>query len=70
MAPNLANERPIDARIQSREDCVDYISPNSLLLGRTGPRGDLGSFEFEGYAYKRLRAIQTEVDGSGGSGVS
>ncbi|KAI3354310.1 hypothetical protein L3Q82_018497 [Scortum barcoo] len=62
MAANLANERPIDARTQSREDCVDYISPNSLLLGRSGPRGDLGSFEFEGYAYKRLRAIQTEVD--------
>ena len=62
MAANLANERPIDARTQSREDCVDYISPNSLLLGRTGPRGDLRSFEFDGYAYKRLRAIQTEVD--------
>ena len=60
MAANLANERPIDARTQSREDCVDYISPNSLLLGRTRPRGDLGSFEFEGYPYKR--AIQTEVD--------
>ncbi|KAI3352112.1 hypothetical protein L3Q82_020927 [Scortum barcoo] len=45
MAANLANERPIDARTQSREDCVDYISPNSLLLGRSGPRGDLGSFE-------------------------
>ncbi|KAB5567602.1 hypothetical protein PHYPO_G00234660 [Pangasianodon hypophthalmus] len=62
MASNLANERPIDARTQSQEDCVDYISLNSLLLGRAGPRGDLGSFEFEGYPYKRLRAIQTEVD--------
>lgn len=62
MAANLANERPIDARTQSREDCVEYISPNSLLLGRTGPRGDLGSFDFDGYPYKRLRAIQTEVD--------
>lgn len=62
MASNLANERPIDARTQSREDCVEYISPNSLLLGRTGPRGDPGTFDFEGYPYKRLRAIQTEVD--------
>ncbi len=33
MAANLANERPIDARTQSREDCIQYISPNSLLLG-------------------------------------
>lgn len=62
MASNLANERPIDARTQSREDCVEYISPNSLLLGRTGPRGDPGTFDFEGYSYKRLRTIQAEVD--------
>lgn len=62
MASNLANERPIDARTQSREDCVEYISANSLLLGRTGPSGDPGTFDFEGYSYKRLRAIQTEVD--------
>ncbi|XP_055768950.1 uncharacterized protein LOC129844827 [Salvelinus fontinalis] len=61
-AANLANERPIDARTQSREDCIEYISPNSLLLGRIGPRGDLGCFDFERYPYKRLRAIQTEVD--------
>lgn len=32
MAANLANERPIDARTQSREDCISYITPNSLLL--------------------------------------
>ena len=62
MAANLANERPIDARTQSREDRVEYISPNSLLLGRATPRGDPGSFDFEGYSYKRLRMIQTEVD--------
>ncbi|XP_059192192.1 uncharacterized protein LOC131974080 [Centropristis striata] len=62
MASNLANERPINARDQSGEDCVEYISPNSLLLGRTGPTGDPGTFDFEGYSYKRLRAIQTEVD--------
>ncbi|XP_077453384.1 uncharacterized protein LOC144071828 isoform X1 [Stigmatopora argus] len=62
MAANLANERPIDARTQSREECIDYISPNTLLLGRTGPEGDVGSFDFQGYPYKRLRAIQTEVD--------
>lgn len=52
-AANLANERPIDARTQSREDCIEYISPNSLLLGRIGPRGDLGCFDFESYPYKR-----------------
>lgn len=26
------------------------------------PKGDLGSFEFEGYSYKRLRVIQAEVN--------
>ncbi len=62
MAANLANERPIDARIQSREDCIDYISPNSLLLGRAGSKGDPGRFQFENYSYKRLGIIQTEVN--------
>lgn len=62
MAANLANERPIDARIQSREDCIDYISPNSLLLGRAGSKGNPGRFDLENYSYKRLRVIQTEVN--------
>lgn len=61
MAANLANERPIDARTQSREDCVEYITPNSLLLGRANPKGDPGDFQFDGYPYKRLKSIQAEV---------
>lgn len=62
MAANLANERPIDARTQSREDCVEYVSPNTLLLGRAGPKGDSGGFEFRDYPYKRLSFIQGQVD--------
>lgn len=62
MAANLANERPIDARTQSREDCIWYISPNSLLLGRTGPKGDTGDFTFGGYPHRRLQVIQAEVN--------
>ena len=62
MAANLANERPIDARAQSHEECVEYITPNTLLLGRASAKGDPGDFEFEGYPYKRLRVIQSEVD--------
>nr|XP_043874409.1 uncharacterized protein LOC122764147 isoform X1 [Solea senegalensis] len=61
MAANLANERPIDARTQSREDCVEYITPNSLLLGRANPKGDPGDFQFDGYPYKRLKHIQAEL---------
>nr|XP_054588876.1 uncharacterized protein LOC129153544 [Nothobranchius furzeri]XP_054588877.1 uncharacterized protein LOC129153544 [Nothobranchius furzeri] len=61
MAANLANERPIDAKTQSREDCVGYITPNSLLLGRANLKGDPGDFQFDGYPYKRLKSIQTEV---------
>lgn len=33
LAANLANERPIDARVQSREDCIQYITLNTVLLG-------------------------------------
>lgn len=52
MAANLANERLIDPRTQSREYCLEYITPNSLLLWRASPRGDPGDFNFEGYPYK------------------
>ncbi len=62
MAANLANERPIDARTQSREDCVEYVTPNSLLLGRSGSKGDPGDFDFIGYPHKRLKVIQEEVN--------
>ncbi|KAJ8009689.1 hypothetical protein DPEC_G00094120 [Dallia pectoralis] len=58
----LTNERPVDARAQVQEDCVEYITPNSLLLGRASSRGDPGDFQFEGYPYKRLRVIPSEVN--------
>nr|AAD26627.1 unknown [Takifugu rubripes] len=45
-AANLANERPIEARVQSKEDCIRYVSPNSLLLGRASNSGDFNSFDF------------------------
>ena len=61
MAANLVNERPLNARVQSREDRVEYVSPNSLLLGRASPKGDPGDFQFEGYSYKR-QSIQQEVN--------
>lgn len=62
LAANLANERPVDARIQSREDCIQYVTPNSLLLGRASQSGDFKTFDFSNYLYKRLRAMQAEVD--------
>ena len=40
---------------------MEYITPNSLLLGRTSPRADPGDFQFDGYPYKRLQSIQREV---------
>lgn len=61
MAANLANERPIDARVQSREESIHYLTPNSLLLGRASLGGDVKTFNFDAYPYKRLRAIQAEV---------
>ncbi len=62
MAANLANERPIDARTQSRDDCVEYVTPNSLLLGRSGPKGDPGDFDFVCYPYKILKVIQSQEE--------
>lgn len=44
------------------EKTVDYISPNSLLLSQAMPEGDLRSFKFYEYSYKRLEIIQGEMD--------
>lgn len=61
LAANLANERPIDAKMQSREDCIQYVTPNSLLLGRASQSGDVKVFDFASYPYKILQAMQSEV---------
>lgn len=54
MTANRANARPTDARTQSREDSIECITPNSLLLGRASPKGDHGDFQFDGCPYKKL----------------
>ena len=61
-AANLANERPIDARTQSREDSVQFITPNCLLLGRASQGGDVRTFDFSDYPYKRLKEMQAQVN--------
>ena len=58
VAANLANEQPIDARVQSREDCIQYVTPNTLLLGRASQSGDFKTLDFSSYPYKRLRGGQ------------
>lgn len=58
LAANLANECPLDAQVQSRENCLQYVSPNTFLLGRASPRSDTRTFDFASYSYKRLREIQ------------
>lgn len=50
LASNLAIEQPIDVRTQSREDYVEYLSLNTLLLDRSGPMRGPGTFDFEGYS--------------------
>lgn len=30
-APNLINDRPIDAKVQEQEDAVEYLTTNSLV---------------------------------------
>ena len=62
LAANLANERPIDARAQSRDGSILYVTPNSLLLGSASQSGDTRSFDFAMYPYKRLREMETQVN--------
>ena len=61
-AANLTNERPIDARAQEQEDSVEYLTPNSLILGRTGQGGDTNGMDIETRSWRRLRAVQAGVD--------
>ena len=61
LAANLANERPIDARVQSHEDRIKYITPNTLLLGRATRSGDFKAFDYSMYPFKRLQEMQTQV---------
>lgn len=62
LAANLSSERPIGAWAQLHDETVEVITPNSLLLGRTGPIGDTRGFEYPSYPVMWLRAIQIEVD--------
>ncbi|XP_077949972.1 uncharacterized protein LOC144389412 [Gasterosteus aculeatus] len=61
-AANLTNERPIDARAQEQEDSVEYLTPNSLILGRASLGGDTSGLDLDTHPWRRLRAIQIGVD--------
>lgn len=61
-AANLTNERPIDARAQEQEDSIEYLTPNTLLLGRTRQGGDTGGIDLCTHPWRRLRSIQIGVD--------
>ncbi|RXN38928.1 gag-pol fusion poly [Labeo rohita] len=61
-AANLTNERPIDAKAQVQEDSIEYLTPNTLLLGRTRQGGDTGGIDLCTLPWRRLRAIQIGVD--------
>lgn len=61
LAANLANGCPIDVRIQSREDRIQYVMPNALL-GCASQDGEFKTFSFTNYPYKRLQEIETQVN--------
>lgn len=59
-AANITNERPIDATAQEQENIIEYLTPNSLILGRASPGGDTCGFDLETHSWRR--AIQIGVD--------
>ena len=61
-AANLTNERPIDAHAQEQEESVDYITPNSLILGRSSVGGDTDGLDLVTHPWRRLRNIHNLVD--------
>lgn len=61
-AANLTNECPIDARAQEQENTIEYLTPNSLILGRASPGGDTCGLDLDTHFWRQLRAIQSGVD--------
>ncbi|XP_019738326.1 uncharacterized protein LOC109523554 isoform X3 [Hippocampus comes] len=61
-AANLTNERPIDAHAQEQEESIDYITPNSLILGRSSVGGDTDGLDLVTHPWRRLRNIHNLVD--------
>lgn len=68
MTASLTNERSVNARTNSREDYVDYVSPNSLLLSQTIPKGDLRSFRMT--PTRDWKSFKEKWTDSGRSGVN
>jgi len=62
VAANLTNDRPIDAKAQEQEDAVEYLTPNSLILGRSGHGGDMHGINVDTHPWRRLRTVQAGVD--------
>ena len=66
---NLLNERPVGLK-PTDTSCLDYLSPNSLLLGRNSPRISAGPFQPEEDSYtddprairSRFLLVQSIVD--------
>ena len=55
---NLVNERPIGTKPNSRTD-TEYLSPNSLLLGRNSSRVSSGPFQSQDVYDERPEASKT-----------
>lgn len=41
---------------------MEYLTPNSLVLGRTGQGGDMHGIDLETHPWRRLRAVQAGVN--------
>ena len=57
-ASNLVNERPIGTKPNSQTD-TEYLSPNSLLLGRNSSRISSGPFQSQDVYDERVEAAKT-----------
>lgn len=64
---NLTIERPIDARAQVQEDSVEYLTPNSLILGRASLEGDTSGLDLKTHPWP-LGPFKLKWTGSGQSG--
>lgn len=67
---SLVNKLPFSTRVQSLEDCIHYIMPNTLLLIQASCGENIKSFDFSSYPKRDSKQCRWKWQSSGGVGAS
>lgn len=68
-AANLTNGQPIDAKAKEQEHTIEYLNPNSLILGRATPGGGTCGLNLETMAWHKLPKLGWIAFGQNGGNL-